>query len=347
MTFIYFVLILGITVFVHELGHFIFAKKSGIYCYEFSLGMGPKLWKFKRKNDETEYNIKLFPIGGSVRMAGEEIEEDKEIPVEKRMQSKTFLQRLLVMIAGASFNFLLGILLLFIIGIFYGSPITKPYIGDVDKKYNAYKSGIREGDLILKVDGKKVNSWDSVLLLFELKKDGKATAFEIKHENGSISNITVSPKKSTIAGKTNYYYGISMTSKKEYGFLAAAKYSIDKFASTIVTMFKVIGDLFTGNLGIKSLAGPVGIYNLVGQEAKIGFDNLIYLVAFLSINVGFVNLLPFPAFDGGRALFLIIEKIRRKPINSRIENTIHTIGFALLMLLMVIITIQDVKNIIK
>src|SRR5574344_2029938 len=122
MTLIYFVLILGITVFIHELGHFLMAKKNGVYCYEFSLGMGPKIYSFKRKNDETIYSIRLFPIGGYVQMASEEIEADENIPVKKRLQSKTIWQRFKIVVAGALNNFILGILLLFLIGIFYGSP---------------------------------------------------------------------------------------------------------------------------------------------------------------------------------------------------------------------------------
>ena len=132
MTLIYFLLILGLTVFIHELGHFIFAKKSGVYCYEFSLGMGPKLFSFRRKNDETVYSLRLLPIGGYVQMAGEEIEEDKNLPKEKQMQSKTVWQRFTIVVAGAFNNFILGIVLLFLIGLFYGSPETKPYIENVD-----------------------------------------------------------------------------------------------------------------------------------------------------------------------------------------------------------------------
>ena len=344
MTLIYFILILGTTVFVHELGHFIMAKKNGVYCYEFSLGMGPKLYSFKRKNknDETTYSLRLFPIGGYVQMAGEEIEEDKNIPKDKRMQTKNVWQRFTIVVAGVFNNFILGILLLFLIALFYGVPETKPYINDVSEEYNAYKVNVREGDLILKINDKKVSTVDDVMLRFELVEDGSSIKFTLQKENGNIDDVTVVPTKVEKDGKTSYIYGVSLASETKTGFINAVKYSFIKFASIFRQMIAVIGNLITGNLGLDSLSGPVGIYNVVGEQSKLGFQNVIYLTAYISINVGFVNLIPFPAFDGGRALFLLIEKIRKKPINSKVENTMHTIGFALLMLLVIVITIKDI-----
>ena len=263
MTLIYFILILGLTVFIHELGHFIFAKKNGVYCYEFSLGMGPKLFSFRRKNDETEYSLRLLPIGGYVQMAGEEIEEDKDLPKDRQMQSKTVWQR-----------------------------------------------------------------------------------FTIEDKNGKEKNVSVKPTKvKNEDGTESYIYGLGFSTKTNKGFISSIKYSFSKFGSIYRSMLKVIGNLFTGNLGINSLSGPVGIYNVVGEQSKQGFQNVIYLAAYISINVGFVNLIPFPAFDGGRALFLIIEKIRKKPIEQKTENIIHTIGFMLLMLLIIVITINDIIRI--
>lgn len=347
MTIIYFIFILGITIFIHELGHFLFAKKFGVYCYEFSLGMGPKIFSFRRKNDETEYCIKLFPIGGSVKMAGEEVEEDRDIPTKGRMQSKTLLQRLIIIVAGAVFNFLLGIVVLFIIGLIYGAPETKPFVGRVDKEYNSYKLGIREGDLILKTNGKKVSTIDDVLMQLELIKKGDPIEFELKDTNSKVRNVTVSPTKEKVEGGYTYIYGFGLSTEKHHGIGYALKYSVDKFISVFRSMFSVISNLITGRLGISNLAGPVGIYNIVGEQAKVGFENVLFLITLICINVGFVNLLPFPAFDGGRVIFLAIEKITRKPIDSRVENIIHTVGFALLMLLMIVITIQDIKNVIK
>jgi regulator of sigma E protease len=343
MTFLYFILILGITVFVHELGHFIFSKKAGIYVYEFSIGMGPKLWGFKRKNDETAYSIRLIPLGGYVKMAGEEIEADEKIPAYKRLQSKTWLQRFMAIVAGALFNFLLAIVFLFMIGIIYGSPETKPILGKIDKSYPAYKAGIDTGDLILKIDNEKMKTWDDVLMKLELTKEGKPLTFEIKKSNNDIKTIKVTPVKEN----DEYLYGITSTDRKNYGVVEAIKFTYTKFIAIIKSMMEVVWNLITGGLGISSLAGPVGIYSIISKEASSGFVNVIYLIAFLSINVGFVNLIPFPAFDGGRVLFLIIEKIKGSKVNPKIENLIHAIGFALLLLFMFIITIQDIKKLIN
>jgi regulator of sigma E protease len=344
MTILYFIIILSLTIFIHELGHFIFAKKNGVYCYEFSLGMGPKIYSFKRrnKNDETTYSIRLFPIGGFVQMAGEEIEEDKNIPANKRMQSKTIWQRFKIVVAGAMNNFLLGILLLFLMSIIFGSPETKPYVGEVDKSYNAYKVNVREGDLILKINNKRVYTIDDVLLQIELLKDGDSVKLSLRDTNENIKSVTIVPIKEESNKETKYVYGFSLSSQTNKGLFSSIKYSFVEFMSMFRSMVNVVGNLFIGRLGLKSLSGPVGIYNIVDQQSKMGFQNIMYLTAYLSINIGFVNLIPFPAFDGGRALFLIIEKFRKKPINPRIENIIHFVGFILLMILVSVVTIQDI-----
>lgn len=344
MTLVYFILILGITVFVHEFGHFIFAKRAGVYVYEFSLGMGPKLFSFKRKNDETNYAIRMIPIGGFVHMAGEEIEDDKNIPFEKKIQAKSWGQRFMAIVSGALFNFLLAITILFIIGLFYGAPETKPIIGKVYEGYPAYEHGIETGDLIVKINDQKMKTWDQVLLFFELNQDGKALTFDLKKQAGTMKKITIQPIKEEEKGVIKYKYGIGITENKHYGLLSTIKFTFNKFITIIDSMIKVIISLMTGVLGIENLAGPVGIYSIVGEEVNNGMVNTLYLISFLSINVGFINLLPFPAFDGGRVLFLIIEKIKGSKVNPKMENIIHNIGFALLLLLMLIITIQDIRK---
>jgi len=346
MTLLYMILILGIIVFIHEFGHFIFAKKAGIYVYEFSIGMGPRLLKFNRKNDETEYSIRLLPIGGYVQMAGEELEDDKDIPEDKKMQSKTWMQRFLTVIAGIMFNFILAIILLFIVGLVEGTPVNKPYISSVDEGINS--NLINPGDRILEVNGKKVIFTDTMLLRIQVASTNEKTLkLKLKEEDGNIKEVTLNPIPVEENGKTVYRYGIEMGTDSEKGFLPALKYAFVKFASLITQMILVIGYLFTGKLGISSLSGPVGIFNVVGESAKAGFINLIYLTGFISLNVGFMNVLPIPALDGGRILFLIIEKIKGSKVDIKVENTIHMVGFALLMLLMVVITFNDIIRIIK
>lgn len=346
MTLIYFIIVLGVTVFIHELGHFIFAKKSGIYVYEFSIGMGPRIFKFKIKNDETEYSIRLLPIGGFVSMAGEDIEVDKNIPEEKQMYNKPWINKFLTVIAGVLFNFLLAIILLFIVGLNAGVPSNKNYISELGEEYPISKTNIVVGDKILKVNNKKVKNQDMLLLELAIN-DGKTVNLTVEHKNKKIETVKVKPKKVKIGKQEVYKYGLALENKIERGFIPSVKYAFVKVFNLIEQMTKIIFYLVTGKLSLNNLSGPVGIYNIVDESAKAGFINIIYLIAYLCVNVGFINLIPLPAFDGGRALFLIIEKITKKKINPKIENTIHYIGFILLMILMIAITYNDIVRIIK
>lgn len=352
MTIIYFILILGIVVFIHELGHFIFAKRAGIYVYEFSLGMGPRLFKWNRTKkikdkkgnitrvpDETDYCLRLFPIGGYVQMAGEEVEVDENIPEEQRMQSKTWLERFLTVIAGITFNFLLAIIVFFIIGLINGVTTNSVQIKQIDNNYKELKVG----DYILEVAGHKVNNYDKLVLELQLQKDNKFDML-VRHDDGSteIVNIKASEITNEDGDLIGYDYGFTIGGDEETGIIAAIKYGFLKFFSTIEQMFFIIIYLVTGKLSLKMMSGPVGIYNVVGVAASSGFMSLLSLLALISVNVGFINLLPIPAFDGGRAFFLIIEKIKGSPVNPKVENTIHNVGFILLMFLMVYITYNDI-----
>lgn len=416
MTIIYFIFILGTTVFIHEFGHFIFAKKFGVHVYEFSLGMGPRLFKFNRKNDETDYCIRLLPIGGFVQMAGEEIDEDKKIPKEKRLQSKPAYQRLIIMIAGVMMNFLLAIVLLFIIGLFNTISLNNVYID------GSTIEGLNDNDKIVSIDGHFVNNYDKLALEmtiagnkdfimtvkntdnkekniqihpFEIGKDNLILGYDygfsisgleivesnnnsitsnstiikindeiiydyaslinnlnkigknsfkltLKDSNSNENEVTVTPKKVDNEELLGYSYGFYIKGTEESGFFAALKYAFLKFFSTIEQMIFTVLYLITGRLSLGMLSGPVGIFNVVSVYSKTGFSNIISLLSLICINVGFINILPLPAFDGGHVLFIIIEKIKGSRVDPKVENTIHNIGFILLMILMVLITYNDI-----
>ena len=346
MTLIYFIIVLGVTVFIHELGHFIFAKKAGIYVYEFSLGMGPKIFQKHSKTSETVYSIRLFPIGGYVQMAGESVEDDKNIPEDKRLQSKTWIQRLLTIVAGVMFNFLLAIVLFFIIGLFRGVPSREVYIHEVSEDSSASIAGLTANSQILKFNGKKIHSQTDLALEFEIS-NGKTFEFEIKEENGNKKIVKIEPTSEEKDGKKIYHYGFSYSTKTKNGFINALIYSITNFIDLIKQIIMVLFYLFTGKLSLSNLSGPVGIYTVVGEASKYGFFTMINLIGLLCVNVGFMNILPLPAFDGGRLLFLVIEKIKGKPVDAKIENTIHSVGMVLLMVLMVLITWNDITRLIK
>lgn len=333
ITLIYMILILSIIVFIHEGGHFLFAKKAGIYVYEFSIGMGPRLFKFKRKNDETEYSIRLFPIGGYVQMAGEEVEMDENIPENMRMQSKTWLQKFMTVIAGIMMNFILAIVVFFIVGLVNGSSQNKPYISSVMDGV----TGVSVGDRIISVNGKKVVFTD-VLALDVQVNNSKPLSLTVQDKSGNMKDVVLNP----ISTDDGYKYGIGLADEVKTGVLPAIGYAFVKFVSLVYQMVLVIGYLFIGKLGLSSLSGPVGIFSVVGESASLGIINIIYLIGFISLNVGFMNLLPIPALDGGRILFLIIEKIKGKPVDPKVENIIHSVGFVALMSLMVVVTLSDI-----
>ena len=339
---ILFILILGSIVFIHEFGHFMMAKLTGVYVYEFAIGMGPKLWS--KKGKETEYTLRAIPIGGFCMMAGEDLEDDdlKKVPKNKRLQSKKPWQRFLIMFFGAGNNFIFAILLLFAIGLIWGGSSMEPVVTSVLKNSAAANSGIEAGDRILEINGHSISTTDDISLYLAVADPEEASDIKVEKENDSVKTYSVQPKKKKVDGQTTYQYGIGMQQEVQHGFLAAIQFTYKKIISIFKQMAVTVGYLFTGGISISQLSGPVGIFSIVGDQSSAGIMNIIYLVAFLSINVGFINLLPIPAFDGGHILFIIIEKIKGSPVNPETENKIHTIGLFLLMLLMVVITFNDI-----
>ena len=342
MTLLLFIIILGVIILIHEGGHFFFAKKLGVHVYEFAIGMGPKIWSRKSKKDETVYSIRLIPIGGFVSLAGEEAEDDKSVPKHKKLQAKKPWQRFLIMFFGPGFNFLSAILLLFAIGLIWGAPNMDPILSEVTEGSRAYQAGLREEDRILEVNGHSISTIDDISLYITIDSHKKATEFKVEQKDGDIEIIRVTPEKIEKDDVITYHYGIDLTGEKEYGLFPALEYMVRKTGSLFKQMFKTVEYLFTGTIRINQLSGPVGIYSIVGEQSKGGIANILYLIAFLSINVGFINLLPIPAFDGGHILFIIIEKIKGSPVKPETENMIHTIGLFLLLALMLYITFQDI-----
>ena len=338
---ILFVLILGFIIFVHEFGHFMFAKITGVYVYEFALGMGPKIWG--KKGKETEYTLRAIPIGGFCQLAGEDVEDDdlKKVPKKRRLQSKTCFQRFLIMFFGAGNNFISAILILFFMALIWGGTTLSPKIITVEKDLPAYEVGLKKGDMITEINGSKVTTSDDVSLFLTVADPKEKTTIVVERD-GKEYTFKFKPEKVKVDGNVSYKYGIGLQQKETHGFINAFKYTFKKTGALFKQMAYTVGYLFTGGIKLKQLSGPVGIYTIVGEQSKAGIQNILYLVAFLSINVGFINLLPLPAFDGGHILFIIIEKIKGSPVSPELENKIHTVGLMLLMLLMLIITFNDI-----
>lgn len=343
---ILFVIILGVIVFVHEFGHFILAKLNGVYVYEFSIGMGPRICGLHK--GETDYNIRAIPIGGFCAMAGEDLDDDdeKKIPKEKRLQAKKPWQRFLIMLFGPMNNFILAVILLFFIALIWGGSTMKPVITQVEKGSAAYEAGIKANDKVLKINNHKISTSDDITLYLAVADSKKGSTFNVEHKNGEVETIKVKPEKVKVKDSTSYKYGIGIAQEKTKGFVGAITYTYQKTVSIFKQMFITVGYLFTGGISLNQLSGPVGIYSIVGEQSKAGLANILYLVAFLSINVGFINLLPIPAFDGGHILFIIIEKLKGSPVKPELENKIHAVFLVLLMILMLVITFNDILRLV-
>ncbi len=339
VTLLLFIIILGTIIFVHEGGHFLFAKLTGIYVHEFAIGMGPKLFRFQK--GETLYSIRMIPIGGFCQLAGEEGEEEN-IPKDRTLQGKKAWQRFLVMFFGAGFNFISAMLVLFFSALIWGSASPEPVLSSVENNSAAAIAGLAKGDRILEINHHKISTMDDVSLYLAIDKHKKATSFKVQEENGLVKTVSVMPSKVVDGDNVSYRYGIGLATKKKTGLLNALSYMVTKTKSLFKQMAVTVISLFDGNISVKQLSGPVGIYEIVGTQAKGGIASLLYLFAFLSINVGFINLLPLPAFDGGHILFIVIEKIKGSPVKPETEAKFHTVGLFLLMLLMVYITFNDI-----
>lgn len=361
-------LILSVLIFVHEFGHYITGKMCGVYIYEFALGMGPKVLGFRRKNDPTEYTLRALPIGGFCQLAGEEGEDDEDLPKDKFMCNKSKLQRAIILIAGVTMNFITALVLLFFISFIWGSTEQSSIIGVIEPESPAEKAGIKVGDKIVECNGYKISSWDKLTIVTNLKnksnkyeyvvesKDGKKTTYTIEPAKyivveGEYVQITNEHTKEEILKENNIkesdaeevsLIGIGAPTTTKKGFVNAIKYAFKKFESIVETMLLIIGSLITGKLGLDALSGPVGMYTVVETVSAYGIANIIYLMAYLSINLGVINILPFPAFDGGRVVFIGIEAITKKKINPTVEALIHNIGFFLILGLMLYITLQDI-----
>lgn len=339
---IVFIFILGLIILVHEFGHFITAKKSGVFIYEFSIGMGPIIYSHKG-NDGINYNIRALPIGGFVQMAGEVGEDDDSVKKDQFMCNRPKWQRLIILCAGVFNNFVLAIVLLFVMACIWGPTSSTPKILSVLEDSAASKAGIKDGDIITSINGHEFTSWDVGQIYLYYKNTDNVYNFGLKHQDGTTEIVQVTPDIiKDEEGNETKTFGIQIDNYREKNLWENICFAFEKFVDVIHSMSITVWGLLSGQLSIQSLSGPVGIYKVIDTSIKYGLQQLIYITAFLSINVGFINILPFPAFDGGHVLFLIIEKIKGSPVNSNVENVINLIGFGLLMLLMIYITIKDI-----
>ncbi|MGD6779226.1 RIP metalloprotease RseP [Sutcliffiella horikoshii] len=414
-TVIAFIIIFGVLVFVHELGHLVFAKRAGILCREFAIGFGPKVFSFKK--NETVYTIRLLPIGGFVRMAGEDPETieikpgyhigllfnakeevnkvvvnnkdkhpdakvieveyadlEKELvirgyemneeevlkefkvseesyfvmdgqeiqnaPYNRQFGSKTLAQRTMAIFAGPMMNFVLAFFIFTFLGMVQGYPINESVIGELTPDGAAQAAGLQQGDKVVAINDTEVSTWEEVVKIIQVNP-GEELDFLIER-GGQSETIAITPKAETIEGETRGIIGVYMPMEQSFwgSFPKAASETYNWSKEIVVGL----GKLITGQFSLDMLSGPVGIYKSTEVVAESGVFLLMRWAAVLSINLGIINLLPIPALDGGRLMFFAAEAVRGKPVDRHKEGLVHFIGFALLMLLMLVVTWNDIQK---
>jgi regulator of sigma E protease len=336
---------LGVLIVFHEFGHFLLAKLCGVGVITFSVGFGPKLWV--KKKGETEYALSAFPLGGYVKMVGED--PDQEVQpgdLEKSFARKSLLKRIAIVVAGPGFNLLLAVLLLMVVYTFYGVPVMSTQVSGVEKGSPAEKAGIVKGDRIISLNGKTVEQWEE--LSGGIKASGgKALELQIRRGSETV-NVTVQPTQKegkNIFGerKDDWMIGIGSQVSIEKGnpglaIVRAFYQTYDYSKLTLLAFYKMIlGDVSPRNIG-----GPILIAQMAGQQAQEGLGSFLAFLAVLSINLGVLNLLPVPVLDGGHLLFFLVEAVIRKPVAVRYREMAQQVGICLLALLMVYAFYNDI-----
>jgi len=422
MTLVYFLIVIGILVFVHEFGHFVMAKRSGVRVEKFSLGMGPKLVGYKK--GDTEYVISALPLGGYVKMAGENPDEEPTGSPDE-FQSKTVWQRAKIAATGPLTNILLAFIVMpfvFMIGTYSEGPAK---VGYVEQGSPAEQAGFMAGDVIEEIDGRHINDWVKALSLIAVNPDTDVTvtvdrqgekktftlrpttATELKIGNSGLvpdipaeigglrqglpaekAGFQIHDKIISVDGKTIYHWnqfstlvkeskgkkltlvvernGVRMEKSvtpiedggrfvigvepiinlvfKKYGFFPSIRLGFDKTLEAIDLTVMTLRKLLTFNLSIKTLGGPVMIAQMSGQAAAAGLSTFLSLLAMISISLGILNLLPIPILDGGLILFLVIEAIRKKPLSRRTMEIAQSIGAAVLITLIAVVSYNDLMR---
>lgn len=414
-TIIAFIFMFGLLVFIHELGHLIFAKRAGMLAREFAIGFGPKI--FSHRKDETLYTIRMLPIGGYVRVAGDDPEivelkpgyhigiefneqnkvnkiivnnksnhpnakvveveqidldhdltllchdlnteerqqydidrkalfvmDEKETliaPYDRQFGSKSVGKKAMQVFAGPLMNFLLAIAIFWGLGFIQGVPVEEASLGSVQDGSPAEQAELMEGDTITSIDGKEINDWTEFVLYVQ-ERPGEEIALTADRDGQMIEASLVTNSFETETGEMIGRIGVKRDFDKAP--LEVFSYGFTQVYEIGTLILNALGMLVTGQLSLDALAGPVGIYTATDEVVQTGILNFFMWTAMLSINLGIVNLLPLPALDGGRLMFLGYEAIRGKPLDPQKEGIFHFIGFALLMLLMIAVTWNDIER---
>ncbi|MCK0470787.1 RIP metalloprotease RseP [Halalkalibacter sp. APA_J-10(15)] len=408
------IVIFGLLVSIHEWGHLYFAKRAGILCREFAIGFGPKIYSFKK--NETVYTIRLLPLGGFVRMAGEDpemiqikpgyeiglvfnqkgkvsqiiinnkskhpeaqvvqvekIDLEKHLVVEaynqeeelvqyeidekahyiqdeqatqiapwnRQFGSKSVGQRAMAIFAGPLMNFALAVVILIAYALLQGMPVDEARIGDVTSDGVAISAGLQKDDVVLSINNHSLSTWEEMTSIIQ-EHPNEELIFEVEREGETLTIPVVPEAREGQFGENEGFVGIR--GPTEFSIVGAVQFGFTQTYMFASMIFEVLGMLFTGEFKLDYVSGPVGIYNYTGEAAALGIFVLMQWAAALSVNLGIINLLPLPAMDGGRLTFIGLEALRGKPIDPQKEGFVHFIGFVLLMLLVIVVTWNDITT---
>lgn len=341
------IFVFGIIIFIHELGHFLTAKWSGIQVNEFSIGMGPQILKWGK--GETQYSLRLLPIGGFVSMEGEDEDpedgENKDFAPKdnkRSYQNAPVWKRMIVIATGAFMNLLLGFLvLLFLVS--QEEYITSKTVSSFYENASTQASGLMVGDEIIAVNGRRCFIADDIIYEFARTQNGTA-ALTVMRDGQKIELYDVVFETATMEDGTERLIIDFTVLPVEKTFFTILKEGWNWTLSLSRLVFLSLLDLVTGNVPMNSLSGPIGIVSVIGEATSAGIQPILLILALISINLGVFNIMPLPALDGGKLVFLAIEGIRKKPLNPKYEIWVNTAGFAMLMLLMIFVTFNDVTR---
>lgn len=329
------ILVFGVLILAHEAGHFLMAVWAKIKIHEFSIGMGPAIYKHDFKL--CRFSIRAFPIGGFVQMEGEDGESDDENSFSK----KPIWKRFLVLIMGAAMNIIMGFTLICCIMATHDAfPTTT--VAAFNEEAVSLDYGLQVGDKITKVNGYRI--YNLMDVNYAMTRDSKAKSFDltVKRDGDTVVLENVVFPKITEEGVGSFYDIDFKVYGEKRSFTSVIRYSFGYTMSISRSIYSFVGSMFTMDADYSQVSGPVGTASAIGKSASIGLSSLLLIVAFISINLGIMNLLPFPALDGGRILLLLIEAIRRKPLSPKVEMALNGVGLVLLMGLMVLVTFKDV-----
>jgi regulator of sigma E protease len=340
-----FLFILGLLIIVHELGHFIIARRLGVGVEKFSIGFGPPLLRNKKR--ETEYCISAIPLGGFVKLSGDNLEDYKGRHYE--YYSKPPGKRFWIIFSGSLLNYILGFIFFWLIN-FVGYPTSTTKVGGLLDGFGAKEAGIQINDKIIAVEGQKVNSWEELQKIIQSKKEPSKVRLTLLRNNREVlAGVAIKEKEFVDAlGKARKIGLLGITPSDEtvkvsYGLGKSFILGIDKTVNLTIMTYNGLGRILTGKLSMReAVTGPLGIFYITSKAARLGIIAILHLIAVLSVSLAIFNLLPLPVLDGGHILFLALEKLRGKTLSAKTERIINQAGLTLIIFLALFVTYNDI-----